>query len=101
MDKIQSLRHRHFRLVQSIEHFEGRVEEQASMLKRLNKPRGFGADENEEEDSPPLAQTTQDHFMSQEDVKKEEEEIRGLERKRQVLEERVSALGKDITGVLR
>jgi hypothetical protein len=96
------LRHRHQRLMGSIEHYEGLVDEQQSQLNQLNRPRDIDSDEEDEtmpaddEDARPP-----ELFLSEEDVQKEEEEIRELERKKVMLEERVSSLGKDITGVLR
>jgi DNA repair exonuclease SbcCD ATPase subunit len=104
MEKIRSLRQRFIRVSNSIEHYEARVEEQEAKLKRLNRPRDPDADALEDDDDVAYeyqVQSIQDNFMSQEDVKRAEQEIRELERKRQILEERVNALGRDITGVLR
>ncbi|KAF2101759.1 DASH complex, subunit Spc34 [Rhizodiscina lignyota] len=102
MEKVHDLRQRHVRLAESIEYYEARAKEQASKLQRLHRPRDFET-EDDEEDTPSeqQSQAAQEAFMPEVDVKKEEEEIRELERKRQILEERVNALGRDITGVLR
>lgn len=103
MEKIDVLRHRHQRLMESIEYYEARVDEQQSQLKQLNRPRDFDdEDENiDPEDEDEAQMDGGDFVMTEEEVKNEEEEIRELEKRKQVLEERVSALGKDITGVLR
>lgn len=103
MEKIDVLRHRHQRLMESIEYYGARVDDQQSQLKRLNRPRDFD-DEDEELDVGAADEAEaegNDLVMTEEEVKNEEEEIRELEKRKQVLEERVNALGKDITGVLR
>jgi hypothetical protein len=103
MDKISLLRHRHQRLMESIDHYESVVDDQQSQLKQLHRPRdedGDG-DEPEDPDDEESDRGPGDFVMSEEEMKKEEEEIRELERKKMILEDRVSSLGKDITGVLR
>ncbi|KAF1985750.1 DASH complex, subunit Spc34 [Aulographum hederae CBS 113979] len=103
-EKITLLRQRHSRLVSSIEHYEARVEEQAMQLKRMNKRRDFDDDDDEEEEEEPNDFRTRlqaEPQMTEEDMRREAEEVRELESKKRTLEDRVSALGKDITGVLR
>lgn len=39
--------------------------------------------------------------MSEEDLRREEEEVRELERKKRGLEDRVHTMGRDISGILR
>jgi len=101
VEKIVSLRQRHTRLISSIEHYEERVAEQTAQLKRMNRPRDFDDDNGDEEEQAAAAQDMPEEVpMTLEDMRREEEEIRELERKKQGLEQRVKGLGKDITGVL-
>ncbi|KAF2495592.1 DASH complex, subunit Spc34 [Lophium mytilinum] len=97
-DKIAALRQRHRRLEASIESYEIRVAEQNAQLSRMNRPRDFD-DEPEEEEHEPDA--LPEIIFTKEDLRREEEEIRELERKKQGLEDRVNSMGRDITGVLR
>lgn len=98
-DKIASLRQRHRQLAGSIHHYEAKVAEQTSQLSRMNRSRDYGSDydgeEIVEEESVPISEFTE------EDMRLEEEEILELERKKRSLEERVSAMEKDINGVMR
>jgi hypothetical protein len=64
----------------------------------MNRPRDFDVDEEEEiheyhqpEGAP----------MTAEDMRREEEEVKELEAKRQMLEEQVTAMEQDIKGVQR
>lgn len=99
MEKIASLRQRHGRLAGSIQHYEAKVAEQASQLSRMNRSRDYGSDYDGEEvvEEEPMASSE----FTEEDMRLEEEEIMELERKKRSLEERVSAMEKDIHGVMR
>lgn len=67
----------------------------------MNRPRDFDDDDDDEEEQAAAAQDMPEEVpMTLEDMQREEEEIRELERKKQSLEQRVKGLGKDITGVL-
>ena len=99
MEKIAAYRQRYQRLAASIEDYEIRVTEQAEQLKKMNQPRDFSA---EGEREPAEITQQQDLLpMTEEDWRREEEEIKELESKKRGLEERVSSMGRDISGVLR
>jgi hypothetical protein len=99
-ERIAALRQRHSRLEASIDFYEGRLAEQSIQLSKLNRSREYPAEEPEEEDEPE-ATTIMLPPMSEEDLRREEEEVRQLERKKRGLEDRVTSMGRDITGVLR
>lgn len=102
--KIDSLRARHQRLSESIAHYEERVADQAAQLARMNRSRDFDDEEDEyaEAESQEQPEFGDGNYpMTEEDMRREEEEIRELEQKKKNLEERVGALGRDLTGVLR
>lgn len=107
MEKIAQLRQRHYRLAHSIAELEEQVAEQSDQLKKLNRsraPSGYSDDDYDDDEditTQPEPTATIDTFaISHEDMRQDEEEITELERRKRALEERVSALGKDITGVL-
>lgn len=99
VEKIASLRQRHRRLAGSLQHYEVKVAEQTSQLSRMNRSRDYGSDydgeEVVEEEPVPMSEFTE------EDMRLEEDEILELERKKRSLEERVTAMEKDINGVMR
>ena len=97
-EQIATLRQRHRRLEGSLQHYETQIAEQAAQLSKLNKPRDYGSDYDGEEDLPE-APAFED--FTEEDMRKAEEEIEELERKKKGLEDRVSAMEKDISGVMR
>ncbi|KAF2742687.1 DASH complex, subunit Spc34 [Sporormia fimetaria CBS 119925] len=98
-ERIAALRQRHHRLESSIDYYENRLAEQSVQLNRLNRSREQMADEEEEADVEP--ETTAIQYMSKEDLLREEEEVRALEKKKRGLEDRVTSMGRDISGVLR
>lgn len=93
------MRQRFNRLTSSIQHYEARVEEQTAQLSRMNRQREFGSD-YEGEDIGDEEEVEETDFTV-EDMRREEEEVKELERKKRGLEERVSNMEKDISGVLR
>ncbi|KAF2147434.1 uncharacterized protein K452DRAFT_293856 [Aplosporella prunicola CBS 121167] len=97
-ERIASLRQRHVQLASSVEHYELRVAEQTAQLSRMNRPRDF-ADDDEPEVAP--EPQVEEDLLTVEDLRREEEEIRDLERKKRGLEDRVNSMGRDISGVLR
>lgn len=88
------MRQRYSRLESSIEYYESRIAEQTAQLSKLSRSREYVDQEPEEaEIAPPT--------MTEEDLRREEEEVRQLERKKRGLEDRVNSMGRDISGVLR
>lgn len=90
------MRQRHSRLEASLDYYESRIAEQTEQLSKLNRSRGY--------DDPPLEDAgmeTAAPIMTEEDLRREEEEVRQLERKKKGLEDRVNSMGRDISGVLR
>ncbi|KAK7180190.1 hypothetical protein DPSP01_012050 [Paraphaeosphaeria sporulosa] len=93
-DRIASLRQRHGRLEASIEYYESRIAEQAAQLSKLNRSREYVEHEPEEVENVA-------HVMTEEDLRREEEEVRQLERRKRGLEDHVNSMGRDISGFLR
>lgn len=99
-DRIASLRQRYQRLAASIDHYERRVAEQTEQLNRINRPRDFDSADDEDEGFAAQQQPAEELVFTEEDMRREEEEVKELERKKRTLEERVSAMEKDISGVI-
>lgn len=93
------MRQRHSRLQASIEHYEYRLAEQTAQLSRMNRSRNYVDDEAEEADAEVEAPAFQP--MTEDDLRREVEAVRQLERKKRGLEDRVNSMGRDISGVLR
>jgi chromosome segregation ATPase len=93
------MRQRHNRLESSIEYYENRIAEQTTQLSKNNRARDYTSDDPEEAEAEPEPIISQ--AMTEEDLRKEEEEVRQLERKKRGLEDRVNSMGRDISGVLR
>jgi hypothetical protein len=80
-----------------VAHYEARSHEQAEMLSKL-KPRNFDDDEDFGAPDEPK-DTTEELSFTIEDMQKEEQHIKDLERKKRGLEDRVIAMEKDISGL--
>ncbi|KAK7509980.1 DASH complex subunit Spc34 [Phyllosticta citriasiana] len=103
-EKIAQLRQRHARLQANIEHYEMRVAEQQVQLARQNRHRDYDDDDAEEQEPQPQPQPEEppvEEPLTAEDLQREEEEIRELERKKRGLEDRVNSMGRDLSGVRR
>jgi len=98
-EKIIALRRRHEQLIANIVHYEDRVSRNTQELQLMNRPLGYGDDEERLDD--PEQQDTVALSITKEDLRKEEEEIRELERKKQALEERVNGMSRDLGGLMR
>jgi predicted RNase H-like nuclease (RuvC/YqgF family) len=92
MQKIANLRYRHGELSESIASLETRVAEQAAQLEQMN----YKVEEDVEIES--YARPVE---VTDEDLERELEEIRELELRKQMMEERVRAMEGDIGGLLR
>lgn len=89
------MRQRHAQVTASIDYYEGRLAEQQNQLSRLNRSRDYDDEdmddvEVEPQNAPPL---------TDEDLRREEEETRLLERKKRELEDRVHSMSRDISGL--
>lgn len=90
------MRVRHSRLESSLEYYESRLAEQTVQLSKMNRSRDYIDDEPEEAEAESEAPA-----LTEEDLRREEEEVKQLERKKRGLEDRVNSMGRDISVVLR
>jgi hypothetical protein len=92
--RIVGLRERYARLAESVAYYEARAAEQAVQLSRLRTPGDF-EDARDDEDEDEEEQEVE--VYTEEDMKREEADIKGLEQRKKTLEERVSAMEKDLS----
>lgn len=105
-DRISSLRSRFDQLTASVTRYEARVSKQAAQLAKRNRrgnPNDDGDDTCLEELTYPTSEDRPVNEMpiTVEDLEREEQEIRELERKKRTLEDRLSGMEKDLGGLLR
>jgi hypothetical protein len=102
-EKIHALRSRHAQIQSSLQHYEQKVARQTKELQNMNRGEDLSGDDEGEEVYPGHVSAKEDEieFVTDEDLKKEEDEIRELERKKRELEERVTGMERDLGGLLR
>ena len=103
LEKIGALRMRHEKLSASIANYESRVTQQTNKLARMNRSRdavNCKDDFNVQEAQLALVAGDQ-RRVTQEDLDKEADEIRELEKKKFSLESRVRGMERDLGGLSR
>lgn len=97
-EKISTLRSRHQQVVESTEQLQARVVEQSAQLEKMNSSQPYDSDgEDLAVEAPPPDPVN----VTDEDLQRELEEIRELEKKKQQLEARVSGMERDLGGLMR
>ena len=101
-ERIASLRSRHEQLTASISRYEARVAKQTAQLTKMNRKKE-GDNDYEEEDSEEQgpSEVTPELQITEEDIQGELSEIEELEKKKHLLEDRVSGMERDLGGLLR
>ena len=101
-----SLRSRYEQLNSSITRYESKVSRQMAQLARMNKHKDGNVDDDddkevlEDEDVDAIEGQGEIH-VTEEDIRRENDEIRELEKKKQQLEERVKGMERDLGGLRR
>lgn len=104
-ERIAQLNRRYHQLAANIAHYEGRVALQTRELERMHRPSDAGHYEDDEDmlgtggDVADEAEYVAP--MTKEDLMREEEEIKELERKKRGLEARVTGMERDLGGLMR
>lgn len=96
LERIPAQRQKYTQLNNTLAYYEAKIAEQQEALERLNLDRW--ADEEDEEEEPAVEQPRD--TMTAEDLRREEEEVRELDRKKRELQERLRAMDSDIGGLL-
>ena len=101
LERIPKLRQKHAQQTNTLNYYENKVAEQAQRLEEMNRDRRGDGDEEDDDDISTLAAApAQPEGPSEEELRREEAEIRELERKKKELQERLRAMDKDLGGLL-
>lgn len=90
-DKITALRRRHEKVMESINHYERLIADQDSHMQRMF----HGTDAGEQYDTDDFTSTPRA------EPARDEDDVKDLERKKQMLEARVTGMERDLGGLLR
>jgi len=90
------LRARHDKVNKSTQHYEDLLAEQAEQLGRMSQVNSFLTNDIDEDDS--VGRPTRQP-LTEEDLKREEEQVKGLETRKRSLEERLDGMKKDLGGI--
>ena len=86
----------------SIVQHEELVANQSAQLRSMSRPSTFDVEDAEDDVFQNVApQRVEEQRLTYEDIQREEESVRELERRKRTLEERVSGMEKDLGGILR
>ena len=102
-ERIAALRSRYEQLNASVMRFEARVAKQNAQLAKMNMHKDGDGEYNEDEEAEdedgdePLPEPQ----ITEEDLREEQEVIEELEKRKKVLEDRVSGMERDLGGLLR
>ncbi|KAL9635732.1 MAG: hypothetical protein Q9164_003277 [Protoblastenia rupestris] len=102
-ERIAALRSRYEQLNVSVMRFEARVAKQNAQLSKMNMHKDGDGEHNEDEEAEdedgdePMAEPQ----VTEEDLRIEQEMIEELEKRKKVLEDRVSGMERDLGGLLR
>lgn len=92
--RISALRTRHSRIAESVLEYESKVMRQQTRLNRANH-------NAELDDHVEVEQKDVLYMMTEDDLRAEEDEIRELEVKKKMLEERIAGMERDLGGLLQ
>ena len=104
MERIAALRTRNSNMMASLDRYEQLVEDQSAQLARMHGVSSASLDDEADEElvaSGPGHLPVHSEVMTEEDLRREEGSIAELEQKKRTLEERVSGIEKDLSGLMR
>lgn len=102
LERIAAVRGRFSKVMTSIQQYEELVENQASRLRSMNQPTLLDNEDVEDDTFQDIARRPASNpALMYEDILREEESIKELERRKKTLEDRVSGMEKDLGGILR
>lgn len=100
-ERIQSIRARYAQLTTNLKHYEAKVARQTRELERMHHGIDMDSEDEDGEGLPGVNDLEVEVEVTDEDLRREEEEIRELERKKKALEDRVTGMEQDLGGLLR
>lgn len=95
-ERIASLRAKHQNGLNTTAYYEAKVAEQTQQLAGMNKGYMEEQGEDEEDDEP----EDESQVWTEEDLRREEEEAKEMDRKKKELQARLRAMEKDLGGLM-
>nr|OQO28791.1 hypothetical protein B0A51_04934 [Rachicladosporium sp. CCFEE 5018] len=99
--RMSELRRRQQQLEANVAHYEERVARQTRELERMKGRWESGDEGGAGVETEQDGDGDESQVMTKEDLEREEEEVRELERKKRGLEERVTGMERDLGGLMR
>ncbi|PSR80989.1 DASH complex subunit Spc34 [Coniella lustricola] len=96
LERIPAIKQRWSSQAATLSYYEGKVAEQSERLGRMNK---MDIDSDQPQDYQGH-DFVLDSLMTEEDLRREEEEVKDLEKKKRELQQRLRAMDKDLGGLL-
>lgn len=97
LERIPAQRSKYAHSRSTLAYYEAKVSEQAEALGRMNKEHWMDEDEDEDAGDGP---DDGEEIITEEDLKREEDEVRELEKKKKELQARLRAMEKDLGGLM-
>jgi hypothetical protein len=98
LERIPALRQKYAQQSNTLAYYEGKVAEQQGVLERMNLERVLDNEEGEEQEGEEWGGG--EAVMTEEDLRREEAEVRELEKRKRELQAKVRALESDLGGLL-
>lgn len=99
LERIPAQRTKYSQLLNTQAYYEKKVADQAEALSRLNKEM-WSEEEEDEEEQEEAEDVEMSDVLTEDDLKREEEEVRELDKKKRELQQRLRAMEKDLGGLL-
>lgn len=115
-ERIAAQRRRYRQQADTLAYYEKKVAEQAERLERMGRGKGSRQFEDEDDEDDGQAEEEKedvddddeeddeddpDEILTEDDLRREEEEVKELDRKKRELQERIRTMDKDLGGLLR
>ena len=98
LERIPAQRQKYAQQTNTLAYYEAKIAEQQEALERMNAERWV--DDEDDDDGVEEPANEAPHVLTEEDLRREEEEVRGLDRKKRELQERLRAIESDLGGLL-
>jgi hypothetical protein len=101
LERIPAQRAKYAQHMNTLAYYEAKVADQAETLGRMNKDIWMDEEEEEEEaEDDGDQQDEASEVLTENDLRREEDEVRELDKKKKELQERLRAIEKDLGGLL-
>jgi len=95
LERIPAQRQKHHQLNSTLAYYEAKIAEQQEALEKLNLDRWADDEDDEEKPGEEIR-----NAVTEDDLRREEDEVRELDRRKKDLQERLRAMDSDLGGLL-